>query len=645
MKRKIVQKGSPRKAVSNLTADYHDNDNLRTMEIGLLISLALKMTFLICHLVQNWHIRAAFKSLATLANDPLYDIMIPTESGNPICPNMRSSQYSEILDIIWPENSMLTYFKCLMPLIACLGIALKMAKLQMLAIFSYGAGFVLNTIQKTFGMQNIDIEERAKYYSNYYALYFDNDQNIPLTRLISRIVPHFNSPMGQLEQVYLSEGLAWETAEHFQLSGNKQVGTIEVFHHLETFLLLLSLAYIFKQNFTGGSFIISLKSGGLNVLLIVFKIVKYVLINSSYYSIMSFYISMMCILNILKSCFLAIIFLTRSMCLSLMIALKWTMLKVIRACITILTGVHDMARITCLPNNTQAQSKVPEIVPEMDSKEQFLEACRKGIKTTVKHMPKNDPNFDINVRCTETGDNALQIAMKNNQYSVVQILMDCFKTWIDFNSMNFEGKTALEVAIELKYLTFARNILHHKKFKLTGPVCGRLICAAVKADELKFVQMIFEKMTKVGLKFNNLMITSCVKLIEDNKRVLKNPHLPEHMRQKTKGSIANFKGVIFQLLELKDVIVSINQKTSSENTTEDYDCLLRDIECFICLEEMKERKIVRCSNDHWMCQECSKNLDRCPCCRDIFENNSPQRCYTGEKLISVILKLKNKLSD
>ena len=65
--------------------------------------------------------------------------------------------------------------------------------------------------------------------------------------------------------------------------------------------------------------------------------------------------------------------------------------------------------------------------------------------------------------------------------------------------------------------------------------------------------------------------------------------------------------------------------------------LLADhFECPICSENMAGggRKILSCSNDHWICDACiaDDRIKRCPFCRECFVARGPKRCLTAERI-------------
>lgn len=69
------------------------------------------------------------------------------------------------------------------------------------------------------------------------------------------------------------------------------------------------------------------------------------------------------------------------------------------------------------------------------------------------------------------------------------------------------------------------------------------------------------------------------------------------------------------------------------------------LECCICFDEMLDSSILACSNDHWICQNCSEDgrVRECPVCRQNFRANPPQKRYTVEKLAGALKNLKSML--
>ncbi len=108
--------------------------------------------------------------------------------------------------------------------------------------------------------------------------------------------------------------------------------------------------------------------------------------------------------------------------------------------------------------------------------------------------------------------------------------------------------------------------------------------------------------------------------------------LPQQVKLRKMEEVEEYKSLLLQS-PIKQPL--IDQQELNAKTLQD---LMSHGDCDICFDSMLGKRIFACSNDHWVCEGCLLET-KCPMCQEDLRQNRPRRCYTVEKVVSLIHQL------
>jgi len=143
----------------------------------------------------------------------------------------------------------------------------------------------------------------------------------------------------------------------------------------------------------------------------------------------------------------------------------------------------------------------------------FMEFCRRGYVKLAKFMIKNK----IDLNCVNHGENALTLAIRENQIEIVKLLLT-FRN-IDIHHITNDNKTPLRIAIENENISIIKMLINHSGHLLLKNENEVLLKNAINTSNSEVIKLLLDININIDVKFgsekNTPLIYSIKKILKD----------------------------------------------------------------------------------------------------------------------------------
>ena len=215
---------------------------------------------------------------------------------------------------------------------------------------------------------------------------------------------------------------------------------------------------------------------------------------------------------------------------------------------------------------------------------------------------------------------------------------------VNVNSENPAGETPISVAAAEGHVRIVKRLLRVKGIRLKDGCGEKAVIQAIENGHFESAQLIMAAIEKKDIATNmikpkNLLI-SCLNryaMLANELSSGGGGSMTEDDVEKINQRLDSYRKSIVSIVsspsEPEPKGVPNKKKSIKESSDELKECL----ECTICCESFEDRGgVFACTRDHWICPQCLPHNDRCPSCREDFNEHPPTRRVTYEKILNMI---------
>ncbi len=306
-------------------------------------------------------------------------------------------------------------------------------------------------------------------------------------------------------------------------------------------------------------------------------------------------------------------------------------IKYIRLSYAACSYLKDVTQSVCLSTNLGMMWRT------WRNTQAWFEAAEQGQIDTIKSLLESE-TIDVNLQRQTDGETCLTIACRNGRLDIVKMLLVYSKMKCDVNLSTQNGECALTISAGCGNIKIVNRILECNELNLHNGIGEKSIRRALHKDYYEVALLIYKNLLKSGVKLNNSNLKYLQKAASLHRKLNERPR--RKSQQNKIHKMRELKEYKTLLLESQCQNTLVNEQELNLSTLQD---LLSLVECDICYNSMLDKKIFACQSDHWVCQDCVSKT-KCFICQEDLEQSPPRRCYTVEKLVTLINGLSNLLT-
>jgi ankyrin repeat protein len=138
----------------------------------------------------------------------------------------------------------------------------------------------------------------------------------------------------------------------------------------------------------------------------------------------------------------------------------------------------------------------------------FMEFCRRGYLKLSKFMIKHK----VDLNCVNHGENALTIAVRENQLDIVKLLLTCRS--VDVHHLTSDNKTPLRIAIENQNIPIIEALINHGGALILKNENENLLKNAINTGNIEILNLLLDININVDVKFGHEKNTPLIYIIK-----------------------------------------------------------------------------------------------------------------------------------